>query len=80
MLDVNNLTKTFGNKKAVNDVSFTIKEGEVFSLIGPNSSWKNNDCKNNCWSPCANSWDSTVGDHNVVKNPEKAKTLVGYPR
>lgn len=78
MLNVNNLTKTFGNKKAVNDVSFTIKEGEVFSLIGPNSSGKTTIVKTIVGLLSPTHGTVTVGDHNVVKNPEKAKALVGY--
>jgi branched-chain amino acid transport system ATP-binding protein len=40
MLEVNNLTKTFGGVKAVQDVSFSIKEGAIHSVIGPNGAGK----------------------------------------
>ncbi len=78
MLTVKNLTKTFGSKKAVNDVSFTIKEGEVFSLIGPNSSGKTTIVKTIVGLLAPTHGSITVGDYDVVKNPEKAKAITGY--
>src|SRR5437868_6679070 len=40
VLDVKNLTKTFKDFTAVNDLSFSIKEGEVLGLLGPNGAGK----------------------------------------
>lgn len=78
MLTVHNLTKTFGNKKAVKDVSFTIKEGEVFSLIGPNSSGKTTIVKTIVGLLTPTHGSVTVDGHDVVKQSEKAKALIGY--
>lgn len=39
-LSINNLYKSFGDKKAVNDVNFTIKKGEIFTLLGASGSGK----------------------------------------
>ena len=40
ILDVNNLCKRYGNKIAVNSVSFRVEQGQVFGLLGPNGSGK----------------------------------------
>lgn len=40
VLEVKNLTKSFGRKKAVNGISFSIEKGEIFGLLGPNGSGK----------------------------------------
>lgn len=40
VLEVNNLTKTFGGFTAVNDVSFSVKKGEILGLLGPNGAGK----------------------------------------
>lgn len=40
MVEVKNLTKRYGELMAVNDVSFNIEEGEIFSLVGPNGAGK----------------------------------------
>ncbi|MBP6888574.1 MAG: ABC transporter ATP-binding protein [Candidatus Pacebacteria bacterium] len=78
MLKVHNLTKNFGNKRAVNNVSFTIEKGEIFSLIGPNSSGKTTIVKSIIGLLQPTSGTITVGDHDVVKYAEKAKKDIGY--
>ncbi len=42
MLEVNNLSKTYakGSVKAVDDISFSVKEGEIFGFLGPNGAGK----------------------------------------
>ena len=78
MLTVHNLTKKFGNKKAVDDVSFTIKEGEIFSLIGPNSSGKTTIVKSIIGLLQPTHGSITVAGHDVTKDPLAAKTQIGY--
>ena len=48
ILDVSNVTKTFGDRVAVNNVSFTIKEGEIFGFLGPNGAGKTTTMKMIC--------------------------------
>ncbi len=40
VLEVNNITKTFGDQRAVDDISFKIEEGVIFGLLGPNGAGK----------------------------------------
>jgi ABC-2 type transport system ATP-binding protein len=40
IIDVENLTKRYGNKRGINDVSFQVEEGEVFGFLGPNGAGK----------------------------------------
>lgn len=78
MLNVQNLSKNFGDNNAVNDVSFQIESGEIFSLIGPNSSGKTTIIKNILGLLAPTSGSITINGHNISKNPLEAKADVGY--
>ncbi|HJZ11224.1 MAG TPA: ATP-binding cassette domain-containing protein, partial [Acidobacteriota bacterium] len=45
MIQVSHLTKMFGKIRAVNDVSFSVAQGEAFALLGPNGSGKSTTLK-----------------------------------
>ena len=78
MLKVHNLTKHFGDKKAVDGVSFEIKKGEIFSLIGPNSSGKTTIVKSIVGLLQPTSGHILVDDHDISKTPKEAKQQIGY--
>ena len=78
MLTIKNLTKYFGENKAVNDVSFTINKGEVFSLIGPNSSGKTTIIKSILGLLQVSGGNITVDKYDITNYPEKAKAQIGY--
>ena len=40
MIEVSGLTKTYGNKRGITDISFTINEGEIVGFLGPNGAGK----------------------------------------
>lgn len=78
MLHVHNLTKSFGNNKAVNGVSFEIKKGEIFSLIGPNSSGKTTMVKSIVGLLKPTHGTITIDGTDITKKPEEAKAKIGY--
>lgn len=78
MLKVHNLTKHFGKKKAVNGVNFSIEKGEIFSLIGPNSSGKTTIVKSIIGLLQPTTGTITIDSHDIVKSAEKAKQSIGY--
>jgi len=78
MLKVNKLSKHFGGNKAVDDVSFEVKSGEIFSLIGPNSSGKTTIIKTIAGLLQPTAGDIRVANFDVAKNPVEAKAQVGY--
>lgn len=71
------LRKEYKNITAVKDVSFTIKDGEVFSLLGMNGAGKTTILKMLSCLTKPTSGDALVYGHSIVKEPEKVKELIG---
>ena len=46
-IQISNLTKTFDTQKAVNDISFSVKKGEIVGFLGPNGAGKSTTMKIN---------------------------------
>ena len=78
MIKVENLTKAFGTKVAVNDVSFTVERGEVLGFLGPNGAGKSTTMRMVTGFIPPTAGRITIGNHDVVENPIPAKRLFGY--
>lgn len=78
MLKVYNLTKYFGEKTAVDNVSFQINSGEIFSLIGPNSSGKTTIVKSIVGLLDPDKGIIEIDGNDVIKNPKETKQVIGY--
>ena len=78
MIKVENLVKSFGVKRAVDDISFSVERGEVLGFIGPNGAGKSTTMRIVTGFYPATSGRVTVGGFDVAENPLPAKRLVGY--
>ena len=78
MIEVSHLIKKFGNKTAVNDISFTVRDGEVLGFLGPNGAGKSTTMNMLTGYLSSTSGTVTVGGHEILQEPEKAKALIGY--
>ncbi|OGZ06104.1 MAG: hypothetical protein A2845_01665 [Candidatus Lloydbacteria bacterium RIFCSPHIGHO2_01_FULL_49_22] len=78
MLTVTHIVKKFDDIAAVNDVSFSIAPGEIFSLIGPNSSGKTTIVKSIAGLLQVNGGTIWVDGHDVAVSPKEAKAVIGY--
>jgi ABC-2 type transport system ATP-binding protein len=78
MIKVENLTKTFGPKVAVNRVSFSVERGEVLGFLGPNGAGKSTSMRMITGFIPPTEGKITVGGHDMVENPIPAKALIGY--
>ncbi|HZB14084.1 MAG TPA: gliding motility-associated ABC transporter ATP-binding subunit GldA [Chryseolinea sp.] len=77
-LRLQNLTKIYGSQKAVNDISFEIKAGEIVGFLGPNGAGKSTTMKiATCYLP-PTSGAAWVGGFNVVDMPMEVKKITGY--
>ncbi|MBZ0180063.1 MAG: ABC transporter ATP-binding protein [Melioribacteraceae bacterium] len=77
-IQVNNLTKRFGNFTAVDNISFNVKEGEVFGFLGANGAGKSTAIRMLCGILSPTSGDAIVGGYNVMNEPDKVKKVIGY--
>ncbi|MFH1102030.1 MAG: ATP-binding cassette domain-containing protein [Methanobacteriota archaeon] len=77
-IEVRNLTKNYNGFKAVNDVSFTVKKGEVFGFLGPNGAGKTTTIKAILDLIHVNTGEVMIHGINVRTNGKKAKEYVGY--
>lgn len=75
---IENLTKTYGTQKAVDDISFKVGTGEVLGFLGPNGAGKTTTMKTiTCFiSPSAG--NVHVGGYSTSKHPEEVKKHIGY--
>jgi len=77
ILEVHNLTKSFGDFTAVKGVSFNIEEGEVFSLLGPNGAGKSTTISMLSCLLEPSGGEAQVGGFSVSSNPMDVKRIIG---
>jgi ABC-2 type transport system ATP-binding protein len=78
MIKVENLVKTFGPKRAVDGISFTVERGEVLGFLGPNGAGKSTTMRMVTGFIPPTDGRITVGGHDVVEHPIATKRLIGY--
>ncbi|MFV5688074.1 ABC transporter ATP-binding protein [Flavobacterium sp. ZT3R25] len=77
-IQVQNISKSYNNIKAVEDISFEVKEGELFGLIGPDGAGKTTIFRILTTLLLANEGSATVAGFNVVKEYKAIRNSVGY--
>src|SRR5258705_2631821 len=78
MIKVENLVKTFGPKRAVDGVSFSVERGEVLGFLGPNGAGKSTSMRMITGFIPPTEGKITVGGFDMAENPIPAKRLLGY--
>ena len=78
MLDAVHLRRSFGNRLAVDDVSFHVAPGETYGLLGPNGAGKTTTIRLVCGLLSADGGEVTVGGLPVSAVARKAKAQIGY--
>ncbi|UCH89463.1 MAG: ABC transporter ATP-binding protein [Thermoplasmata archaeon] len=77
-IEVNNLVKIYENFRAVDQLSFSVKYGEVFGLLGSNGAGKTTTLHILTGLLKPTEGEVRVGGHNVLTNPIEVKKLIGY--
>ncbi len=77
VLEINHVTKTFGDRIAVNNVSFSVKKGEIFGFLGPNGAGKTTTMKMICGLSKITKGEIKICGLSIKKDFEKAIRNVG---
>ena len=78
MIEVKNLCKHYGDKKAVNDISFEVKDGEILGFLGPNGAGKSTTMNMITGYISSTSGQAVINGVDIMENPKKAKSYIGY--
>ncbi|UXX78306.1 gliding motility-associated ABC transporter ATP-binding subunit GldA [Reichenbachiella carrageenanivorans] len=77
-IEVQNLTKTYGQQKAVDGISFSANRGEILGFLGPNGAGKSTTMKIATGYLGATAGQVLIGGINVAEDPISAKRITGY--
>lgn len=77
-IEVKNLLKEYGEQKAVNNISFAVKQGEIVGFLGPNGAGKSTTMKIITGYLTQTGGDAYVCGINVAEQPLEAKKKIGY--
>ena len=78
MIEVKHLTKQYGDKLAVNDISFTVEDGEILGLLGPNGAGKSTTMNMLTGYISSTSGQALINGIDILEDPIKAKAQIGY--
>jgi ABC-2 type transport system ATP-binding protein len=78
MIDVAGLTKTYGELRAVSDLSFGVAAGEIVGLIGPNGAGKTSTLRCIVGLQAPSAGTVTVAGHDIVREPVEAKRQLAF--
>ena len=78
MIQVEHLIKRYGEIIAVNNISFSLEQGDIVGFLGPNGAGKTTTMRIITGCLAADSGKVVVGGYDIIKNPGEAKKLIGY--
>lgn len=77
MIEVTNLSKSYGKVEAVRDVSFAVRPGEIYGLLGPNGAGKSTTIHILSGLVAASAGTAKVGGFDIARQPLEAKRILG---
>lgn len=78
MIEVRNLTKHYGDKKAVDNISFTVEDGQILGFLGPNGAGKSTTMNMLTGYISSTSGKALINGVDILEDPIKAKSYIGY--
>ncbi len=78
MIEVNDLTRYYGQKRAISNVSFKVKKGEILGMLGPNAAGKTTAMRIlTCYMP-PTAGSATVGGYDIFDQSMQVRQITGY--
>src|SRR5436305_1165054 len=78
MISIHHLTKTYGDFKAVNDLSLDVQPGEIVGLIGPNGAGKTSTLRCTVGIQAPSAGTIAIDGHDIVRDPIAAKQRLAF--
>ena len=78
MIEVKNLVKEYGSKRAVDGISFTVNDGEILGFLGPNGAGKSTTMNMITGYLSATSGTVVIDGADILDEPVRAKKNIGY--
>lgn len=78
MIEVKNLTKQYGAKRAVDNLSFTVNDGEILGFLGPNGAGKSTTMNMLTGYISSTDGQALINGIDILENPTEAKKNIGY--
>ena len=78
MIEVKNLSKSYGNKLAVNDISFSVGEGEILGFLGPNGAGNSTTMNILTGYLSSSGGEAVINGADILEDPAAAKRSIGY--
>jgi len=78
MIEIKNLVKHYGQIRAVNDISFTVNQGEILGFLGPNGAGKSTTMNILTGFLSATAGSVKINGFDILEEPQKAKSCIGY--
>ncbi len=78
MVEITNLVKYYGENKAVDDISFTVQDGEVLGFLGPNGAGKSTTMNILTGFISATSGQVKINGYDILEQPQEARSCIGY--
>jgi len=77
IIEVNHFTKSYGDFKAVDDISFEVKEGSIFAFLGPNGAGKSTTINTLCTILDKTAGELYIGGHDVASQKDEVRKDIG---
>ena len=78
LIIANNLVRYYGHHRAVNDISFTLKTGDILGFLGPNGAGKSTTMQMLSGNLAPNEGDIHINGFDLLDDPKRAKAEIGY--